>query len=69
MLHIARPARVTEFEASRCLALPFFNRLQDEQINEVCENLGELLSLADSRAIGEPSADAAAGFLTGNSSN
>lgn len=40
---------VTEFEASRCLALPFFNRLQDEQIAEVCENLGECLHLAGGR--------------------
>lgn len=39
---------VTEFEAPRCLALPFFNRLQDEQIAEVCENLGECLHLAGS---------------------
>ncbi len=61
--------RVTEFEASRCLALPFFNRLQNEQIDEVCENLSELLSLAASRAIGEPSADSVAGFLAGNSSH
>jgi perosamine synthetase len=54
--------RVTEFEAPRCLALPFFNRLQDEQIDEVCENLGELLQLAGSRAMEEPSANSAAGF-------
>jgi len=53
---------VTEFEAPRCLALPFFNRLQDEQIDEVCENLGELLQLAGSRAMEEPSANSAAGF-------
>jgi perosamine synthetase len=45
--------RVTEFEASRCLALPFFNRLQDEQIAEVCENLGEYLRLASRRTIEE----------------
>jgi perosamine synthetase len=38
--------RITETGASRCLALPFFNRLQDEQINEVCENLYELIHLA-----------------------
>ena len=53
---------VTEFEASRCLALPFFNRLQDEQIDEVCENLSECLHLADSRATQEPAANSAAGF-------
>jgi len=61
--------RVTEFEASRCLALPFFNRLQDEQIAEVCENLGELLPLAGNRASEELSANSAAAFLAGNSSN
>jgi perosamine synthetase len=38
--------RITETEASRCLALPLFNRLQDEQIDEVCENLCELIRLA-----------------------
>ena len=59
--------RVTEFEASRCLALPFFNRLQDEQIDEVCGNLSELLQAAGSRAMEEPSANSAAGFLAGNS--
>ena len=53
---------VTEFEASRCLALPFFNRLQDEQIDEVCENLGELLQMAASRAKEGPLANSAAGF-------
>ena len=41
---------VTEVQASRCLALPFFNRLQDEQIDEVCGNLCELLQLAGSLA-------------------
>jgi perosamine synthetase len=54
--------RVTEFEASRCLALPFFNRLQDEQIDEVCESLGELLNAAGSRAMEESSPNSAAGF-------
>jgi hypothetical protein len=61
--------RVTEFEAPRCLALPFFNRLQDGQIAEVCENLGELLHLAGNRASEELSANSAAAFLAGNSSN
>jgi perosamine synthetase len=37
---------ITETESSRCLALPLFNRLQDEQIDEVCENLYELIGLA-----------------------
>jgi len=41
---------VTEVQASRCLALPFFNRLQDEQIDEVCGNLCEVLYLAGSLA-------------------
>jgi perosamine synthetase len=40
--------QVTETEASRCLALPFFNRLQTEQIDEVCENLCELIHLSRS---------------------
>jgi perosamine synthetase len=34
---------VTESEAPRCLALPFFNRLSDEQIEEICYNLCELV--------------------------
>ncbi|MGB2679241.1 MAG: DegT/DnrJ/EryC1/StrS family aminotransferase [Candidatus Acidiferrum sp.] len=59
--------RVTEFEASRCLALPFFNRLQDEQIDEVCDNLSECIHLAGSRATQEPAANSAAGFLAENS--
>jgi len=37
---------VTEYEASRCLALPFFNRLQDQQIEEVCAHLCELVRQA-----------------------
>jgi perosamine synthetase len=39
--------KVTEFEAARCLALPFFNRLEEVQITEVCENLGELVERAE----------------------
>ncbi|HKM67876.1 MAG TPA: DegT/DnrJ/EryC1/StrS family aminotransferase [Candidatus Acidoferrum sp.] len=39
--------RVTEFEAARCLALPFFNRLEDAQIAEVCGNLVELTEMAE----------------------
>jgi perosamine synthetase len=35
--------RITEHEAERALALPFFNRLQDDQIDHVCQNLLELL--------------------------
>jgi perosamine synthetase len=37
---------VTEREASRTLALPFFNRLRDDQIDEVCANLCELIHRA-----------------------
>ncbi|MGC1384819.1 MAG: DegT/DnrJ/EryC1/StrS family aminotransferase [Candidatus Acidiferrales bacterium] len=33
---------VTEFEAERTLALPFFNQIRDEQVDEVCENLCRL---------------------------
>ena len=34
---------VTEAEASRTLALPFFNNIETTAIDEVCENLGRLL--------------------------
>ncbi len=34
---------VTEFQASRSLALPFFNRIGDEEISEVCEALLQLI--------------------------
>jgi dTDP-4-amino-4,6-dideoxygalactose transaminase len=34
---------VTEFHASRSLALPFFNRIADEEIIEVCEALAQLI--------------------------
>jgi len=34
---------VTEFQASRSLALPFFNRIRDEEIKEVCQTLVELI--------------------------
>jgi perosamine synthetase len=54
--------RVTEFEAARCLALPFFNGLQDEQIDDVCAHLSECLHLAGSRVTEEPAANSAAGF-------
>ena len=42
---------VTEFHASRSFALPFFNRIRDEQISEVCRTLVNLirsLKLGDS---------------------
>jgi perosamine synthetase len=34
---------VTEAEAARTLALPFFNNIEAAAIDEVCENLGRLL--------------------------
>lgn len=34
---------VTEFQASRSLALPFFNRIRDEDIQEVCEELVKVI--------------------------
>jgi perosamine synthetase len=34
---------VTEFQASRSLALPFFNRIRGEEILEVCQTLVELV--------------------------
>ena len=34
---------VTEFQASRSLALPFFNRIREDEINEVSQTLSELL--------------------------
>src|SRR5580704_8289397 len=37
---------VTEFQASRSLALPFFNRIREEEIKEVCQTLVELLRRA-----------------------
>ena len=37
---------VTEFNAERSLALPFFNRIRAQQIDEVCRTLVELIDLA-----------------------
>jgi perosamine synthetase len=37
---------VTEFQASRTLALPFFNRIREEEIEEVCRTLVELIRAA-----------------------
>ena len=34
---------VTESQAERTLALPFFNKISDEQINEVCQTLEDLI--------------------------
>jgi perosamine synthetase len=48
--HVVAPRdglKVTEFAAARCLALPFFNLLEEAQINEVCGNLCELVALAE----------------------
>jgi perosamine synthetase len=41
---------VTESIAPRCLALPFFNRIREEEIEEVCETLEKLLTEAGNRA-------------------
>jgi perosamine synthetase len=60
---------VTESESSRCLALPFFNRLQDKQINEVCGNLGELLQLASGKSTEELSVNLSPNVLAQNSPN
>jgi perosamine synthetase len=40
---------LTESIADRSLALPFFNRMTEEQIGEVCDTLAELLSRTVSR--------------------
>jgi perosamine synthetase len=34
---------VTEWNAARTLALPFFNRIEDSQLEEVCHTLEELI--------------------------
>ena len=49
---------ITERQSARCLALPFFNRLRDEQISEVCATLSELIAEADKRAPIEKAASA-----------
>jgi perosamine synthetase len=41
---------ITEFSASRTLALPFFNRVRQEQIAEVCRVLLELIQVAATRS-------------------
>lgn len=38
---------VTEFQASRALALPFFNQIQEHEINEVCRTLVDLIRSAE----------------------
>ncbi len=40
---------VTEWSAARTLALPFFNRIQEAQIADVCQTLTELIPLAGKR--------------------
>ncbi len=45
----ARELNVTEQVASRTLALPFFNRLTDDQIAEVCLTLREAIAAVQSR--------------------
>ncbi|HUL35107.1 MAG TPA: DegT/DnrJ/EryC1/StrS family aminotransferase [Candidatus Eisenbacteria bacterium] len=56
----ARPGQlpVTERESVRCLALPFFNRLRDSEISEVCETLSGLVGDIKKKA---PTDKAAAG--------
>jgi len=49
---------VTERESARCLALPFFNRLRDEQISEVCSTLSELIAESEKRTPIEKAASA-----------
>jgi len=44
---VKNPLPVTESIAPRCLALPFFNQIQNEQIEEVCQTLAELLKCVD----------------------
>jgi len=46
---------VTEQVADRTIALPFFNRLTEEQIAEVCSNLTEAILSAKRRADSPPS--------------
>jgi perosamine synthetase len=41
-----RSLRVTEHEAARCIALPFFNQIGNDEISEVCGTLGELVRSA-----------------------
>ena len=40
---------ITESIAPRCLALPFFNRIQDDQIEEVCQSLMHLVGQIGAR--------------------
>jgi perosamine synthetase len=46
---------ITEREAARSLALPFFNRLQESEVDQVCEALRELVYQArETTPAGEP---------------
>ncbi len=49
---------ITERESTRCLALPFYNRLRDDQIDEVCATLSNLVTEADKLAPSEKAASA-----------
>ena len=48
---------ITEQVADRTLALPFFNRLKDEQISEVCRSLRDAIRRIPSREVQTASAD------------
>ena len=41
---------VTEWNAARSIALPFFNRIREDQIDKVCQTLKELIRRANSDA-------------------
>jgi perosamine synthetase len=41
---------VTEWNAARSIALPFFNRIREDQIDEVCQTLNELIRRANTDA-------------------
>jgi len=44
---LATHLQITERESVRCIALPFFNRLRDDQIAEVCDTLLEIIEKAE----------------------
>jgi perosamine synthetase len=47
--HAAADLPVTESESSRCIALPFFNRITESQIDRVCSGLFEALNILHRR--------------------
>jgi perosamine synthetase len=55
------PLPVTVEEAARCIALPFFNRLSETQIDEVCGALAELISKASAITPGSKALSASLG--------